>query len=83
MQYVNCPGCGGASQPVKFTWWGGILGPKLLRHAKCTACGRQFNGKTGADNTTGIVIYFAVLFGLGLVFMFGMIVLAIGLRAFN
>lgn len=46
---------------MKFTWWGGLLGPKLLTHVKCRACGKQYNGKTGKDNTTNIVIYFIVV----------------------
>lgn len=57
-QYAPCPKCRQAvAQKVSFTWWGGILGPKLLSHVKCGACGTGYNGKTGKDNTTGIVIY--------------------------
>jgi hypothetical protein len=55
---------------VKFTWWGGVLGPKLLKHVKCQTCGYAFNGKTGKDNTKGIVIYFAVIGALAFVVMF-------------
>ncbi len=47
---------------MSFTWWGGILGPKLLTHVKCGSCGKQFNGKTGKDNTTGIIVYSVVVF---------------------
>ena len=42
---------------MSFTWWGGIIGPRLLTHVKCPGCGHAYNGKTGKDNTTGIVIY--------------------------
>lgn len=59
--YVPCPKCGGVSEKVKFTWWGGLLGPKILTHVKCTACGNTYNGKNGKDNTTGIVIYSVVV----------------------
>ena len=55
----------------KFTWWGGLIGPKLLTHVKCLACGKQYNGKTGKDNTNGIIIY-CVIVGvicLGIVFV--------------
>jgi len=40
-----------------------------LTHVKCQACGKQYNGKTGKDNTTNIAIYFVVvgLLCLGLV----------------
>jgi hypothetical protein len=59
---LRCPQCGqvGATK-VGFTWWGGVLGPKLLNHVKCTSCGCGFNGKTGQSNTAGIVIYTVVL----------------------
>jgi uncharacterized protein (DUF983 family) len=46
---------------VKFTWWGGVLGPKLLNLTRCTICGAKFNGKTGADATSGIVTYVVVV----------------------
>lgn len=70
--YAPCPKCNqaGADQ-LRFTWWGGLLGPKILTHVKCRACGHKFNGKTGKDNTTGIIIY-SVIVGvlvLGLVFV--------------
>lgn len=50
-----------------------MLGPKILKHVKCAGCGKAYNGKTGRDNTTGIVIYSVVVgvLALGLVvFMF-------------
>jgi len=59
--YVPCPKCAGAAEKLKFTWWGGILGPKILTHVKCTACGYKYNGKSGKDNTTGIIIYSAIV----------------------
>ena len=46
---------------MKFTWWGGVLGPKILTHVKCPGCGHGYNGKTGRDNTTGIVIYSVIV----------------------
>jgi hypothetical protein len=79
--YAPCPQCGGANaQPVKFTWWGGVLGPKLLHHVKCVQCSAQYNGKTGQSNTRGIVIYSVVagviaLFFIGFIF-FGLVLMA-------
>ena len=68
---VLCPRCGqNAAKLVKFTWWGGMLGPKLLNHHKCDACGYTFNGKTGQPNTTGIAIYTVVGLLLGVVAFF-------------
>jgi Zn ribbon nucleic-acid-binding protein len=74
-QYVPCPKCATPDpQQVKFTWWGGVLGPKLLSHVKCVRCGNAYNGKSGQSNTQGIIIYslaavgivFMVFFGLGI-----------------
>ncbi len=59
----GCPKCGNALvSPVKYTWWGGVLGPKLLHHTKCESCGYRFNRKTGNSNTTAIIIYSVVIF---------------------
>ena len=83
-QYVPCPKCGGASERLKFTWWGGVLGPKILNHVKCTSCGNKYNGKSGKDNTTGIVIYSVIvgLVCLALVFVMfaALAVISIGTR---
>jgi hypothetical protein len=66
MTGVRCPKCGDPrSKPVTFTWWGGLIGPKLLSHVKCLTCGTAYNGKTGRYNTTGILIY--TLAGLAIV----------------
>ena len=59
--YVPCPKCSGEAEKLKFTWWGGILGPKILTHVKCLACGHKYNGKTGKDNTTGIIVYSVIV----------------------
>lgn len=60
--YAPCPKCGSTTAtPVTFTWWGGILGPRLLHHVQCTGCGAQFDGTTGQSNTTRIVLYCLVV----------------------
>ncbi len=60
---TGCPKCGsGIISPVKYTWWGGVLGPKLLHHTKCEACGYRYNSKTRKPNTTGIIIYSVAIF---------------------
>jgi len=79
-QYAPCPKCSQSSaQKVSFTWWGGILGPKLFTHVKCGACNATYNGKTGKDNTTNIIIYsivaIVIAFFLMLLFFFGLGVL--------
>lgn len=55
---ARCPNCGAsdADRP-NFTWWGGMLGPKLLSHAVCRRCRTGFNAKTGTSNTAAIAIY--------------------------
>ena len=61
-QFAPCPKCRNANaQQLSFTWWGGVLGPKLFTHVKCQTCGAKYNGKTGRNNTTNIVIYFAIV----------------------
>jgi hypothetical protein len=57
----TCPRC--RSSNVKrptYTWWGGLLGPKLFNHAVCSGCGFGFNYKTGKGNATAIGIYLGV-----------------------
>ena len=72
-EYVPCPSCSSTrSKMVGFTWWGGILGPKLLTHVKCPDCGTAYNGKTGGSNTTGITIYAlaGAAIGVGVVILY-------------
>ena len=56
---------------MTFTWWGGLIGPKLFHLVRCVGCGKSYNGKTGKEVTGGIVVYVivaaliaAVVFGL-------------------
>lgn len=76
--YVACPKCG-TPEPEKlnFTWWGGVLGPRVLSHVKCGNCKHHFNGRTGKDNTTGIVIY-TIAVGLVVLVVF---VIVLGITA--
>ncbi len=77
--HAPCPNCRGTnSQPVGFTWWGGLLGPKLLNHVKCQACGTAYNGKSGKSNANAIAIYVVVT---GVIVMLVMIAL-VALRLF-
>jgi len=68
--YAPCPKCEGANaKALNFTWWGGALGPKLMAHVKCLDCGYKYNGKSGKDNATNIIIYFVVVSILAFVLM--------------
>lgn len=65
-RFAPCPSCHCPfGKRVGFTWWGGILGPKLLTHVKCVQCGKAFNGKTGKSNDTAITIYLIVSLVIG------------------
>jgi uncharacterized protein (DUF983 family) len=69
--FARCPFCGAlTAEKLKFTWWGGLIGPKLLSHVKCLSCGKGYNGKTGKDNTKNIVIYSIVVGVIVLFFVF-------------
>ena len=73
--YASCPQCKASNaQRLNFTWWGGVLGPKLLTHVKCQSCGKKYNGKTGGDNTTNIIIYSVVVGVICFVLVFAIIV---------
>lgn len=79
MQYAPCPQCRQSNaQRMSFTWWGGVLGPRILTHVKCQACGTAYNGKTGKDNTNGIIIYSVVV----IVFVFFLMILLFGALGF-
>jgi uncharacterized protein (DUF983 family) len=68
---AGCPKCGsGNCTPITFTWWGGVLGPKLMNHTKCNQCGSTFNRKTGKSNGTAILIYNLVGLAIGIVAFF-------------
>jgi phage FluMu protein Com len=60
--YADCPNCDapGHASRVPFTWWGGALGPWMFTHVRCHECGTCYNGRTGAYNTTAIIIYTVV-----------------------
>ena len=69
-EYQACPKCGEQNATkMSFTWWGGVVGPKILSHVKCGLCGAQYNGKTGKDNTTGITIYSVIVFAIVAAFL--------------
>ena len=82
--YVPCPRCGGAAEKLGFTWWGGVIGPRILTHVKCTSCGNKYNGKSGKDNTTGIIIYSAIVailvFGLMVVMFAALAIVSMNAR---
>lgn len=70
---TGCPKCGSKIvSKVKYTWWGGVLGPRLLHHTKCETCGYRFNSKSRKPNTTAIIIYSVVVFVLGIIIFYAL-----------
>lgn len=69
---MNCPKCQQdvVPSPVGFTWWGGLIGSKIINHVECPMCHARFNGKTGQDNTGAIAIYMIVVGVIAAVLMF-------------
>jgi hypothetical protein len=83
-QYAPCPNCRqSAAEKMSFTWWGGIIGPKILTHVKCLSCGTKYNGKTGKDNTNGIIIYCVVVGIICVGLLAGLVVLLAVVSALN
>ena len=58
IEVAPCFKCGNSyARKIEFTWWGGLLGPKMLNHVKCLQCGQTFNARTGRSNLLAIVLY--------------------------
>jgi predicted nucleic-acid-binding Zn-ribbon protein len=70
-QFAACPKCRQSNaRQLSFTWWGGALGPKILKHVKCESCGTKYNGKTGQSNTNGIIVYSLVVGAISFILFF-------------
>jgi hypothetical protein len=68
----TCPQCKGTNvRAPKFTWWGGLLGPKVFHHRVCDSCGFAFNAKTGRSNKRAVAIYAGAGIALGVVIGLG------------
>jgi hypothetical protein len=71
---MQCPRCQVQDEPrpIGFTWWGGLLGPKLLHHVECTHCRARFNGRTGRSNDTAIAIYMIAIGAVAFMLVFAL-----------
>ncbi len=50
----KCPQCGeNAGKKVSYSWWGGALGPALMKLNKCQACKFQYNPRNGSVGEAG------------------------------
>ena len=82
--YAPCPKCRSVgAQRMKFTWWGGVLGPRILSHVKCPACGFAYNGKSGRENTAGIVIYCVLVGAVVMAFVVVLVAMMVFIAAAN
>ena len=69
---LPCPHCQKTDpEEIKFTWWGGVLGPKMFHHVRCLQCGKTYNLKTGKSNDVAIMIYTVVglILGIGIMLL--------------
>lgn len=66
-----CPSCGSTTtKEVKYTWWGGLLGPKLFNLQACESCKFQFNRVTGKSTKNAVIAYNLVFLAIALVIVF-------------
>lgn len=74
-----CPGCGGGpiAEP-SFTWWGGLVGHKLLNVERCKSCRRWWVKGTARPGGTRVMIYMIAGIVLGLIV--GTLVVVVGRR---
>jgi hypothetical protein len=62
-----CPYCRAQSaNSVGFTWWGGLLGPRIMGIVKCNNCHNQFT-KNGNKAGGAIGIYLGISLAIGLI----------------
>jgi hypothetical protein len=56
--FEPCPYCKtDKAQRIRFTPWGGVIGPALLSLVKCAGCGGHFNGRSGRCVKGAIKLY--------------------------
>lgn len=68
-----CPSCGSTqTKEVKYTWWGGLVGPKMMNLQKCENCRIQFNRKTNKNALNAIIAYNMVALLIGFVILFAL-----------
>jgi hypothetical protein len=64
--YRTCRGCGGGPlEEPSFTWWGGLVGHKLLGVEQCKRCKKWWVKETGQPGDTRVTIYMVVGILLG------------------
>lgn len=57
-QGPQCPSCGSNdAAKVTLTWWGGVVGPRIMNLHKCRDCNCRFNSVTGKPADRAILAY--------------------------
>ena len=61
-----CPGCGGGPlHEPSFTWWGGLVGHKLLGVEQCKQCKKWWTKSTGQSGDARVAAYLVIGLLLG------------------
>ena len=61
----KCPSCfHDDAKRIRFTAWGGVIGPRILSLVKCTGCGIHYNGKSGRRVEKAIRVYTTAALGI-------------------
>ena len=73
---ATCPFCqNNIAESVTFTIWGGFFLTRMFSCVRCLNCLSQYNGKTGATMTFGVIL------GIGIRILLLLSVLAVSLLA--
>ena len=62
-----CRGCGGGPlEEPGFTWWGGLVGHKILGVEQCKRCNKWWVKSTGQPGDTRVAVYMITGIVLGI-----------------
>ena len=65
---MPCPRCRQVGANIRtWSWWGGLIGPKIMKQATCMFRKQDFNYQTGKP-ITGQTILLYMLAGFGITF---------------
>lgn len=75
----TCPHCGSTNvKRLRFTWWGGFVGPWLLRYVRCGGCGKKSSLRPGRRRLLWIVLYNLCALAVGGALLFAVAWIALG-----
>ena len=71
---MPCPRCRQVGASIrKWSWWGGLIGPKIMKQATCRFCQQDFNYQTGkpiTGQTIGLYMLAGVAIPIGFLILF-------------